>query len=151
MTAEETIVPEDEEEEVVEAPEAPETTGVPEVPERRVGPVGSVLVVGSGIAGMQASLDLADTNILVHLVEDKAGIGGWMSKLDKTFPTNDCAMCSIAPKLVTVGRHHNIVLHTNAKVTALDRDTVCQGCRDKSKCAECTFGSNNQIRRDVIE
>ncbi|MCK5251291.1 MAG: FAD-dependent oxidoreductase, partial [Thermoplasmata archaeon] len=119
MTAEETIVPEDEEEEVVEAPEAPETSGVPEVPERRVGPVGSVLVVGSGIAGMQASLDLADTNILVHLVEDKAGIGGWMSKLDKTFPTNDCAMCTMAPRLVQIGRHKDIEIITLADVQSI--------------------------------
>ncbi len=53
---------------------------------------GSVLVVGGGIAGMQASLDLADSGYLVHLVEKSSAIGGVMSELDKTFPTNDCAM-----------------------------------------------------------
>jgi heterodisulfide reductase subunit A-like polyferredoxin len=53
---------------------------------------GSVLVVGGGIAGMQASLDLADSGYLVHLVEKSPAIGGVMSELDKTFPTNDCAM-----------------------------------------------------------
>jgi heterodisulfide reductase subunit A-like polyferredoxin len=54
--------------------------------------LGSVLVVGGGIAGMQASLDLADSGYMVHLVEKSPAIGGVMSELDKTFPTNDCAM-----------------------------------------------------------
>jgi excisionase family DNA binding protein len=55
-------------------------------------PIGSVLVVGGGIAGMQATLDLANSGYYVHMVEKSAGIGGVMSQLDKTFPTNDCAM-----------------------------------------------------------
>jgi len=54
--------------------------------------VGAVVVVGGGIAGMQAALDLADAGYLVHLVEKSSAIGGVMSELDKTFPTNDCAM-----------------------------------------------------------
>jgi heterodisulfide reductase subunit A len=54
--------------------------------------VGSVMVVGGGIAGIQASLDLAKAGYLVHLVENRSAIGGVMSELDKTFPTNDCAM-----------------------------------------------------------
>jgi hypothetical protein len=54
--------------------------------------VGSVMVVGGGIAGIQAALDLADSGYYVHLVEKSAGIGGKMSQLDKTYPTNDCAM-----------------------------------------------------------
>ncbi len=53
---------------------------------------GSVMVVGSGIAGMQSALDLADSGYYVHLVEKSPAIGGVMSQLDKTFPTNDCAM-----------------------------------------------------------
>ena len=53
---------------------------------------GSVMVVGGGIAGMQASLDLADSGYFVYLVESSSSIGGMMSQLDKTFPTNDCAM-----------------------------------------------------------
>ena len=53
---------------------------------------GSILVVGGGIAGMQAALDLADSGYYVHLVESSSAIGGVMSELDKTFPTNDCAM-----------------------------------------------------------
>ena len=56
-------------------------------------PKGSVMVVGSGIAGIQASLDLADSGYLVYLVEKNSAIGGVMAQLDKTFPTNDCAMC----------------------------------------------------------
>ena len=54
--------------------------------------IGSVMVVGGGIAGIQASLDLADQGYFVYLVEKNAGIGGKMSQLDKTYPTNDCAM-----------------------------------------------------------
>ncbi len=54
--------------------------------------VGSVVVVGGGIAGIQATLDLADSGYYVHLVEKSTGIGGVMSQLDKTYPTNDCAM-----------------------------------------------------------
>ena len=55
-------------------------------------PIGSVMVVGGGIAGMQAALDLADSGYYVHLLEKSSAIGGVMSELDKTFPTNDCAM-----------------------------------------------------------
>lgn len=54
--------------------------------------LGSVMVVGGGIAGMQASLDLANAGYLVHLVERQSAIGGVMAQLDKTFPTNDCAL-----------------------------------------------------------
>jgi heterodisulfide reductase subunit A-like polyferredoxin len=59
---------------------------------KREQPVGAVMVVGGGIAGMQAALDLANAGYLVHLVEKKPAIGGVMAQLDKTFPTNDCAM-----------------------------------------------------------
>jgi heterodisulfide reductase subunit A2 len=55
-------------------------------------PVGAVMVVGGGIVGIQASLDLADSGYRVYLLEKRSGIGGGMSRLDKTFPTNDCAM-----------------------------------------------------------
>ena len=54
--------------------------------------VGSVMVVGAGIAGMQSALDLAESGFYVYLVEETAALGGLMSQLDKTFPTNDCAM-----------------------------------------------------------
>ncbi len=79
-------------------------------------PVGAVMVVGGGIAGMQAALDLADQGFKVYLVEQKSAIGGHMAQLDKTFPTNDCAMCSISPRLVETGRHLNIEVLTNTDV-----------------------------------
>ena len=76
-------------------------------------PVGAVMVVGGGIAGMQASLDLAEQGFKVYLVEKKSAIGGHMAQLDKTFPTNDCAMCTISPKLVETGRPPSIQDPTN--------------------------------------
>jgi monoamine oxidase len=66
-------------------------------------PVGAVMVVGGGIAGMQAALDLANSGYYVYLVEKTPAIGGTMAQFDKTFPTNDCAMCILSPKLVEVG------------------------------------------------
>jgi heterodisulfide reductase subunit A len=80
---------------------------------------GAVLVVGGGVAGVQAALDVADSGFKVYLVEQSPSIGGVMGQLDKTFPTNDCAMCILAPKLVEAGRHPNIVLVTNANVEGL--------------------------------
>jgi len=82
-------------------------------------PVGAVMVVGGGIAGMQASIDLADQGYKVYLVEVQSAIGGKMAQLDKTFPTNDCAMCTISPKLVETGRHPNIEVLTNTEVQEL--------------------------------
>jgi heterodisulfide reductase subunit A-like polyferredoxin len=78
--------------------------------------VGAVMVVGGGIAGMQAALELADQGFKVYLVEKQSAIGGKMAQLDKTFPTNDCAMCTISPKLVETGRHTNIEVLTNSEV-----------------------------------
>ena len=86
-------------------------------PERAT--VGSVLVVGAGIAGIQASLDLADSGFQVHLLESSPAIGGTMAQLDKTFPTNDCSMCILSPKVVECARHINIELHTLAEVEAI--------------------------------
>ncbi len=80
------------------------------------GPIGSVLVVGGGIAGMQSALDLADQGFKVYLVERQSAIGGKMAQLDKTFPTNDCAMCNISPKLVETGRHPNIEIIPNGTI-----------------------------------
>lgn len=77
------------------------------------------MVVGGGIAGMQAALDLADQGIKVYLVEKQSAIGGKMAQLDKTFPTNDCAMCTISPKLVETGRHPNIEVMINTEVLDL--------------------------------
>ena len=81
--------------------------------------IGSVAVIGGGIAGIQASLDLAEQGFLVHMIESNPSIGGRMVQLDKTFPTLDCAMCILGPKLVDVQRHPNIKLHTYCNPTAL--------------------------------
>ncbi len=82
-------------------------------------PVGAVMVVGGGVAAIQAALDLANTGYLVHMVEKSTAIGGAMSQLDKTFPTNDCSMCILSPKLVECGRHPNIRIHTQTEVLGL--------------------------------
>ena len=74
--------------------------------------VGAVLVIGGGIGGIQASLDLAESGYKVYLVEDSPAIGGVMAQLDKTLPTNDCSMCILSPKLVECGRHLNIEVLT---------------------------------------
>ena len=108
-------------------------------------PVGSVLVVGGGIAGMQASLDLADSGFKVYLVEKEPAIGGRMAALDKTFPTNDCAMCTISPRLVSTANHHNIEVMTNSELLKLEgeaghfRATLRHNPRyiDSVKCTAC--------------
>ena len=79
-------------------------------------PVGSVLIIGGGIAGVQASLDLADSGYKVYLLDRSTSIGGVMAQLDKTFPTNDCSMCILSPKLVEAGRHPNIELLMNSEL-----------------------------------
>jgi heterodisulfide reductase subunit A-like polyferredoxin len=70
--------------------------------------VGAALVIGGGISGMQAALDLADAGIKAYLIEKRGYVGGNMAKLDKTFPTNDCAMCTINPRLVSIAKHENV-------------------------------------------
>ena len=76
----------------------------------------SVLVIGGGIAGIQSSLDLANMGFKVYLVEKSPSIGGRMAQLDKTFPTNDCAMCILAPKMIEASGHTNIELLTYSEV-----------------------------------
>ena len=77
---------------------------------------GAVLVVGGGIGGMQASLDLADSGYKVYMVDQAPCIGGAMAQLDKTFPTNDCSMCILSPKMIMCADHENIVLHTYSEI-----------------------------------
>ena len=77
----------------------------------------SVLVIGGGVAGIQAALDLGDMGIRVHLAERAPSIGGRMAQLDKTFPTNDCSICILSPKMADCSRHPNITLHTLSEVT----------------------------------
>jgi heterodisulfide reductase subunit A-like polyferredoxin len=82
--------------------------------------IGAALVVGGGIAGVQAALDLADSGVKVYMVERQPAIGGKMAQLDKTFPTNDCAMCILSPKLVEAGRHRNIEILTTSDLVRLE-------------------------------
>jgi len=77
----------------------------------------NALVIGGGVAGIQASLDLAETGYQVYLVEKEPSIGGMMARIDKTFPTMDCSICILAPKMSDVGHHQGIQLLTNSEVT----------------------------------
>jgi len=113
---------------------------------------GSVLVIGGGIAGIQTSLDLTELGFKVYLVEKSPSIGGRMAQLDKTFPTNDCSLCILAPKMVEVFRNPNIELMTYHEVTEVSGkagdfkvkvlkkpryidESKCKGCGDcASKC-----------------
>jgi heterodisulfide reductase subunit A-like polyferredoxin len=104
-----------------------------------------VLVIGGGVAGIQAALDLADMGIHVHLVEKQPSIGGRMAQLDKTFPTNDCSICILSPKLADCSRHPNITLHTCSEVKEVTgsvgdfRVQVLGQARyvDEEKCTAC--------------
>jgi heterodisulfide reductase subunit A len=80
---------------------------------------GSVLVLGGGVAGIQAAIDLAQMGFSVHLVERSPSIGGRMAQLDKTFPTNDCAICILAPKMIECAGHPNVDLLTYSEVVAV--------------------------------
>ena len=83
---------------------------------RRVPITRRVLIVGAGIAGIEAALQIADAGFEVVLVEKDSSIGGHMSRFDKTFPTLDCAACILTPKMVAAGKHPNIRLMTWAEV-----------------------------------
>ena len=106
---------------------------------------GAVMVVGGGIGGMQAALDLAESGYFVYLVEKKSAIGGTMSQLDKTFPTNDCSMCIMSPKLVECGRHLNIEILTLSDIVSISGEKgnfqvrLIQHPRyiDMDKCIAC--------------
>jgi len=110
----------------------------------------AAMVIGGGVAGIQAALDLADAGHQVYLVEEQPSIGGIMAQLDKTFPTMDCSICVLGPKMMEVGRHPRIELLTystveevsgyvgNFKVRVRKKaryvdETVCNAC---AKCAE---------------
>jgi len=126
--------------------------------------VGAVLVVGGGPAGIQAALDLADSGFKVYILESGLSIGGTMAQLDKTFPTNDCAMCIVSPKLVATGRHENITMLTNAELKKVDGksgdfkvtltrrsryiiEDKCTGC---GVCAEhCPIEGSNAFDREL--
>ena len=126
--------------------------------------VGAVLVVGGGIGGIQASLDLAESGFKVFMVETSPSIGGLMAKLDKTFPTNDCSMCILAPKMIESSRHPNITMYSysevkevngsignfNVKILANSRYVnadICTGC---GRCVEkCPVKVPNKFDEDI--
>jgi heterodisulfide reductase subunit A-like polyferredoxin/coenzyme F420-reducing hydrogenase delta subunit len=85
----------------------------------RVPVEGAVAVVGGGVTGMHAALELASSGVEVHLIEREPSLGGVMLLLDRTFPTDDCALCSLAPVLSDVARQHGITVHTLAEVTGV--------------------------------
>ncbi len=113
--------------------------------EQANGNVGAVLVLGGGVAGIQAALDLAESGQKVYLLEGGPSIGGNMARLDKTFPTNDCAMCILSPKLVEAGRHLNIELVTYADLERVEGEAGRFSVRirkkpryvDPAKCTGC--------------
>ena len=115
------------------------------------------MVLGAGVAGIQASLDLADMGYKVYLVEEKPSIGGAMAQLDKTFPTNDCAMCLLSPKLVDTARHPNIEIITNAQLQKVSGPagnftvTINKKARyiDEEKCTGCGTCTNNCPVRSI--
>jgi heterodisulfide reductase subunit A len=121
--------------------------------------IGSVAVVGGGIGGMQAALDLADSGMKVYLVESQPGIGGVMSMLDKTFPTNDCAMCTMAPRLVEISRHKDIEIISYSDVQKIEgkpgklRVTLKNKARfvDVDKCTGCGSCTENCPVRNVTQ
>jgi heterodisulfide reductase subunit A len=110
------------------------------------GNFGDVMVVGGGISGIQASLDLATAGFRVYLVEKSPTIGGHMAQLDKTFPTNDCSMCIESPKFVECNRHPNIEIMTYTEVDSIEGEagdftvTLVKKPRYviESKCTGCT-------------
>ncbi|RZN44385.1 MAG: CoB--CoM heterodisulfide reductase iron-sulfur subunit A family protein [Methanophagales archaeon ANME-1-THS] len=126
--------------------------------------VKSVLVIGGGVAGMQAAFDLAEAGITVCLVEKTLSIGGRMAQLDKTFPTNDCAICILAPKMMDCYRHENIEVLTFSEVISVEGEVgsfkvkilrrprfideeLCNGCGD---CARvCPMGILNRFDMDL--
>lgn len=117
------------------------------------------MVVGSGIGGMQAALDLAASGIKVYLVDNQPSIGGKMSQLDKTFPTNDCAMCTMAPRLVEIGRHKDIEKLTLSEVEGISGEpgnfvvTLNKKPRyvDETKCTGCGACVSNCPTRNTLQ
>ncbi len=121
--------------------------------DKKDGKVGAVLVVGGGIGGVQASLDLAESGFYVYLLEKSPSIGGVMAQLDKTFPTNDCSMCILSPKLVEAGRHLNIQLITSAELEEVSGEPgrfkakILRKPRyiDPAKCTACGLCAQSDL------
>jgi heterodisulfide reductase subunit A len=117
----------------------------------------TALIIGAGIAGIQAALDIADAGFKVVLVEREPCIGGRMSQLDKTFPTLDCSSCILTPRMVDVGRHPNIELLTYSEVEQVQQEDgrfrvrVRKRARsvDEDKCTGCGICTQSCIVRNI--
>ena len=117
----------------------------------------AALIIGAGIAGIQAALDIADAGYHVYLVERDPSVGGRMAQLDKTFPTLDCSSCILTPKMVDVGRHPNITLLTYSEVEWVKRDggrfhaRIRKKARsvDEDKCTGCGVCTEHCIVRNA--
>jgi heterodisulfide reductase subunit A len=126
--------------------------------------IGDVLIVGAGISGIQAALDLANTGFKVYLIDKSPAIGGKMAQLDKTFPTNDCSMCIESPKFIECNRHPNIKILTYTEVDSVRgeegdfqitlikkpryiRNEKCRGC---TTCTEyCPVKIPNEYNQNL--
>jgi len=124
------------------------------------------VIIGGGVAGIQSALDLADMGVEVHLIEKNPSIGGRMAQLDKTFPSNDCSICILAPKLSECARHPNITLHTLSEVNKVNgnagnftveiykkaryvKEDECVNC---GACAEkCPMRVEDKFERGLIK
>jgi heterodisulfide reductase subunit A2 len=122
----------------------------------------NTLVVGGGIAGISAALELANAGYHVYMVEREPSIGGHMAQLDKTFPTLDCSACILTPKMVEVGQHPNVTLLTYSEVESVDgylgsfRVTVRKKARsvNESSCTGCGICIEKcpfKVKDDVFE
>lgn len=105
--------------------------------------IGSITIIGSGIAGIQTALDIANSGFKVHLVEEKPNVGGVMAQLDKTFPTNDCSSCMMGPKLAELANHPNIEILAYTDVLDVQGEPGCFQLTLKKKAryidaAKCT-------------
>ncbi len=109
--------------------------------------IGSITIVGSGIAGIQTALDIANSGFKVHVVEEKPNVGGVMAQLDKTFPTNDCSSCMMGPKLAELANHPNIEILAYTDVLGVDGEPGCfqltlkkkARAVDPEKCVACNI------------
>ena len=121
--------------------------------------MGATLVIGAGIAGMQAALDVADAGFKAYLVDKEPSVGGRMAQLDETFPTLDCSACILTPKMVSVGGHPNIELLTYAEVVEVTGEAgrfkvkVRRNPRyiDTDKCTGCGLCAQNCRLKDRID
>jgi heterodisulfide reductase subunit A2 len=122
----------------------------------------ATLVVGGGIAGIQATLEIADAGFPVYLVEREPSIGGHMAQFDKTFPTLDCSACILTPKMVTAGNHPNVKLYSYSEVEKVDgyvgnftvtirKKARCVIEKDCTGCGICQEKCPKKVIDDVYE